>query len=178
MFHPIKHFCTITRHRHIVMAYCFKAGIGWQGLFHDLSKYSPAEFISGAKYYQGDKSPNVEERHIFGYSAAWLHHQGRNKHHFEYWFDYIPDKVGRQPIQMPRKYVVEMFCDRVAACRVYLKENYDNTSPLSYFSNHMESYTMHPETIRELESLLKLLNDSGERETFKYIREVFLRNKE
>ena len=80
-----KHFCTITRHRHQVIRNCYHAGILWQGLRHDLSKYSPTEFIPGAKYYQGNRSPNAEEREVNGYSVAWMHHQGRNKHHFEYW---------------------------------------------------------------------------------------------
>lgn len=48
MAHPIKHFITITKHRHRVMLHCFKAGIPFQGLTHDLSKYSPTEFIPGA----------------------------------------------------------------------------------------------------------------------------------
>ena len=47
--HPIKHFITITRHRHMVIKYCFKMGIGFQGLFHDLSKYTPTEFLAGCK---------------------------------------------------------------------------------------------------------------------------------
>ena len=86
--HPVKHFRTITKHRHKVIAHCFKAGLGFRGLFHDLSKYSPAEFIPGAKYYAGTRSPNITERELYGYSSAWLHHKGRNKHHFEYWTDF------------------------------------------------------------------------------------------
>ncbi|MCQ2386224.1 MAG: DUF5662 family protein, partial [Clostridia bacterium] len=82
--HPFRHFRTITKHRHQVIRHCFKAGIGFQGLFHDLSKYSLTEFIPGAKYYLGTKSPNEKERELFGYSSAWLHHKGRNKHHFEF----------------------------------------------------------------------------------------------
>ena len=81
--HPIKHFITITHHRHKVIAHCFKAGIGFQGLFHDLSKYTFTEFRPGAKYYQGTRSPNEKERELFGYSLARIHHKGRNKHHFE-----------------------------------------------------------------------------------------------
>ncbi|MGN0818427.1 MAG: DUF5662 family protein, partial [Candidatus Coproplasma sp.] len=72
--HVIKHFITITRHRHVVMRHCFKVGLYRQGLTHDLSKYSPSEFWPGAKYYQGNRSPQVRERELFGYSAAWLHH--------------------------------------------------------------------------------------------------------
>ena len=84
MFHPIRHFITITKHRNEVVRLCFKAGIGLQGLFHDLSKYSPTEFIPGAKYYTGKESPNNGERRDTGMSLAWMHHKGRNKHHFEF----------------------------------------------------------------------------------------------
>ena len=121
---PIKHFITITKHRHAVIRHGYKAGIFFQSLFHDLSKYSLSEFISGAKYYKGTKSPNEMEREIFGYSKAWLHHKGRNKHHFEYWFDYNPNTKRNEPVKMPIKYVKEMFCDRVAASKIYQGKNY------------------------------------------------------
>ena len=85
-----QHFKTITTHKMWVMRYCFKIGLYWQGLTHDLSKYSPSEFWQGCKYYQGYRSPNNAEREDKGYSAAWLHHKGRNKHHLEYWLDYSP----------------------------------------------------------------------------------------
>ena len=103
--HPFRHFSTITRHRHRVIAHCFRAGIGWQGLFHDLSKYSPAEFWVGARFYQGARSPNEEERVRYGYSKAWMHHKGRNRHHFEYWTDYNPVTKQMEPVKMPLKYV-------------------------------------------------------------------------
>ena len=83
--HPIEHFRTITRHRHMVLRHCIKAGIPLQGLLHDLSKFTPTEFIPGMLYWQGTRSPNEKERELFGYSEAWMHHKGRNKHHFEYW---------------------------------------------------------------------------------------------
>ena len=86
-----RHFNTITHHKMLVMHYCFKAGLYKQGLLHDLSKYSPAEFLVGVKYYAGTKSPNTVERELKVYSGAWLHHKGRNKHHFEYWIDNKPD---------------------------------------------------------------------------------------
>ena len=74
----------------MVLKHCIKAGIFWRGLLHDLSKYSPSEFLAGVKYFQGNRSPNEMERELFGYSSAWLHHKGRNRHHFEYWNDCIP----------------------------------------------------------------------------------------
>ena len=82
-----RHFCTITKHKFLVMGGCFRVGLIRQGLTHDLSKYSPTEFLTGMRYYQGTRSPNAAEREDKGYSDAWMHHKGRNRHHYEYWTD-------------------------------------------------------------------------------------------
>lgn len=165
------HFITITRHRHEVIRHCAKAGILWQGLCHDLSKYSPAEFISGAKYFSdGKKSPNEKERAQLGYSKAWLHHKGRNRHHFEYWTDYNPVTKKLSPIKMPLKYVIEMFCDRVAASKIYQGKNYTQSHPLEYFLHAKGRRFIDEETSDLLESWLVMLSDKGEEETFRYIK--------
>lgn len=168
--HPIKHFRTITRHRHKVIAHCRRAGIFWQGLRHDLSKYSPTEFFSGAKYYRGDESPNAEERRVHGYSKAWLHHKGRNRHHFEYWTDYSPAAGKVVPIKMPLRYVIEMFCDRVAASKIYKGSAYTDRDALDYFEHGKAHRFIHPETSDFLERLLRMLAEEGEDATFAYIR--------
>lgn len=173
----IGHFKTITKHRHLVIYHCFKAGIGFQGLFHDLSKYGPREFFVGAKYYLGSKSPNEKERELYGYSKAWLHHKGRNRHHFEYWTDYNPKTKVLEPIEMPLSYVVEMFCDRVAASKVYQGENYKQTHPLEYFLKAKKSRFINQNTSDLLESWLTMLAEKGEEETFKYIKEYYKKNK-
>ena len=112
----IKHFITITKHKWLVLILCIKAGIPWRGIVHDLSKYSPTEFIESVKYYQGDHSPITECKKENGYSKAWLHHKGRNKHHYEYWYDReAPDQTPMIPYQ----YTVEMICDGLAAGIVY-----------------------------------------------------------
>lgn len=174
MAHPIKHFLTITHHRHKVIANCFRAGIPIRGLLHDLSKYSPTEFIPGAKYFQGHRSPNEGEREAYGYSKAWMHHKGRNKHHFEYWTDY--DKITKRMkgVKMPRKYLIEMFCDRVAASKIYNKENYTDSKPLEYFLQAKDNRisVINEETSKEIGYLLKMLSEKGEKETFRYIRKV------
>ena len=172
MAHPIKHFRTITRHRHCVIKHCFRAGIGAQGLLHDLSKYSPAEFVSGAKYYLGTRSPNEKERELFGYSLAWLHHKGRNKHHFEYWVDLDPAEKKYVPVPMPLNYVTEMFCDRVAASKIYQGEKYTDAHPLDYFKKGKAGDKMHRDTAAKLEELLTMLRDKGEEETFRYIKNM------
>lgn len=170
--HPIRHFTTITRHRHRVIIHCFKAGIGWQGLFHDLSKYSPAEFWAGARYYQGNRSPNEEERRLFGHSLAWMHHKGRNRHHFEYWTDYNPVEKRMMPVKMPLKYVAEMFCDRLAASKIYQGEQYVDSHPLDYFRRGKSYRVIHPETSDLIESWLVLLAEEGEDAVFARIRQM------
>ena len=170
MGHPIKHFMTITKHRHRVIAHCAKAGILWQGLRHDLSKYTPTEFIQGAKYYQGTRSPNEQEREEYGFSLAWMHHKGRNRHHFEYWNDYNPQTRCIENVEMPLRFVIEMFCDRVAASKIYNGEKYTDADSYTYFLRIKGKHRMHPNTEELLEKLLIMLKDEGEEKTFKYIR--------
>ena len=165
------HFCTITHHKVLVLRHCFRVGLYWQGLVHDLSKYSPTEFKVGVQYYQGDRSPNTAERAELGYSTAWLHHKGRNRHHYEYWTDVTKDRsLGIVGIKMPVRYVAEMFADRVAACKTYEKDRYTTMSPWRYYKKTKDYITIHPETRRLLERLLKMLAVRGEDEVYRYLR--------
>lgn len=174
---PWQHWKTITRHKCLVMEGCFRVGLYWQGLTHDLSKYSPTEFWIGAKYYQGTRSPNAAERQEKGYSTAWMHHKGRNKHHYEYWTDMSPETGRYESCPMPRKYLVEMVMDRRAACMTYQGKAYTQASPWEYYARSRERHIMHPELQRQLEFLLGMLRDQGEDATFRYIRENVLKNK-
>lgn len=172
-----KHFKTITYHRFLVMKNCFRVGLIWQGLTHDLSKYSPTEFRVGAKYYQGTRSPNAAEREDIGYSTAWMHHKGRNRHHYEYWTDLNLKTRRYEPVEMPRRYLAEMVMDRIAASKVYKGKDYNDGSALEYLSVSKEGAGLHPETLRQLEFLLTMLKDQGEDVTFRFIREVVLTGK-
>lgn len=167
-----KHFKTITYHKYLVCKGCFKVGLYRQGLLHDMSKYSPSEFLVGARYFQGDRSPNNAEREAIGYSSAWLHHKGRNKHHYEYWCDYSSRVSGGiLPVPMPDRYIAEMFMDRVAASKVYKKEAYTDRSPLEYYQMGKDPAPMHEYTREVLEKLLNMLAEKGEKETCQYIRD-------
>lgn len=171
----LSHLRTINRHKLLVMKHCFRVGLYRQGLLHDLSKYSPVEFSAGAKYYQGDRSPNEIERKERGYSAAWLHHKGRNKHHLEYWIDYDPAAGHRMAgMEMPVHYVAEMFCDRVAASKTYRGKAYRDGDPLDYYLASRDHYLIHPGTRALLERLLGMLAEEGEDRTFAYIRREIL----
>lgn len=173
-----KHFKTITHHKLMVMKGCFFVGLYWQGLVHDLSKYMPDEFTVGAKYYQGTQSPNNAERREKGFSSAWLHHKGRNKHHYEYWMDYSArDGRGIVPARMPDRYVIEMFIDRVAASKNYNRSNYTDDMPLKYYLSGDAGRYMHADTKKKLEFLLNMLADQGEEKTMRYIRARYRRGR-
>ena len=145
------HLRTVLHHKRLVAEGCFQVGLYWQGLTHDLSKFSPTEFLNGVRFYQnGVQSPNNGERVKKGYSEAWMHHKGRNRHHYEYWTDYSIEAVraGRdpvQPVRMPRRYVAEMLMDRIAASKTYM------------------------------ERMLKILAKKGEKECFRFVRDYYLK---
>ena len=170
-----KHYKTVTTHRWIVMKGCFAMGLFWQGLTHDLSKYSPTEFRNGVRHYQGTRSPNARERELKGYSEAWMHHKGRNRHHYEYWTDMSRETGRYESVPMPRRYLAEMVADRVAACKVYEGEKYTSGSALAYLERSREKNLMNPKTRQELAYLLTMLRDEGEKQTFRYIRTQVLK---
>ena len=171
------HFKTITHHKLLVMDGCFRVGLIRQGLAHDLSKYSPTEFLVGAKYYQGTRSPNAAEREDKGYSEAWMHHKGRNRHHYEYWTDMNRETRVYESVPMPRKYLVEMVMDRIAACKTYQGKYYTDASALTYFDKSAEKKLMHEQTRQELGYILAMLRDKGQKETFRYLRQSVLKGK-
>ena len=131
----VKHFIVITKHRWVVFKLCCKVGEPWRGLVHDLSKYSPTEFWEGVKYFNGKHSPITDAKKDKGYSQAWLHHKGRNKHHTDYWVDLsAPDKT---PI-IPYQYVAEMLCDKLAAGMVYKGKDWTKEYELDYWLNERD----------------------------------------
>lgn len=131
----VGHFMVITRHKWVVFKLCCRVGQPWRGLVHDLSKYSPTEFWEGVKYFNGKHSPITDAKKDKGYSQAWLHHKGRNKHHTDYWVDLsAPDKT---PI-IPYQYVAEMLCDKLAAGMVYKGKDWTKEYELDYWLNERD----------------------------------------
>ena len=168
------HFKTISTHKMYVAKGCFRLGLYWQGIIHDLSKFSPTEFFTGVKYFDGHRSPNAVQRaSTGGYSMAWLHHKGRNKHHFEYWIDYsnLPGRLvyGNR---MPLRYVAEMVCDRRAACITYNKENYTPAAAWNHYLRSKDHLIMDEDTRIVLENCLCIMKDEGEEACFAFIRKL------
>ena len=170
------HLKTVTKHRRMVRKLCFKCGLYWQGLTHDLSKYSPTEFWNGVKFYTGTKSPHVGEREKYGYSKAWIHHKGVNKHHAEYWQD-IRSNGHTEPIPMPTKYFAEMLCDRVAASIIYLGDKFTKQSALDYYHTHYDENQFHPKTRKQLEYWLVYIAFGGIDNAFNYLKETLKEGK-
>ena len=171
------HLATITKHRHKVIAHCAKAGILLQGLRHDLSKYSPTEFWQGVRFFDGTHSPTEDERRTLGFSLAWMHHKGRNRHHWEYWTDYSMAEKRYVPMPMPRRYLAEMLCDRIAASKIYKGKAYTDAAPLEYLLGGKMRDSMHPQTRELLERFLTQLRDEGEDAMFASLRR-WVREKE
>lgn len=153
-----RHFKTITKHKILVFKFCCKCGIIWQGIVHDLSKYSPTEFLEGAKYFHGDKSPIVYCKKKEGYSKAWLHHVGHNKHHHEYWYDY--DTTDQTPI-MPYKCIVEMICDNIASGMTYQGKNWTNQTQFDFFNKRQDKYKLNDQVKAMLHEIFSQVKDQG-----------------
>ena len=165
------HLKTITHHRFLVSTMCFRCGMIKQGLLHDLSKYSFIEFWPSVRNFQGDRSPITYEKEQNGYSECWLHHKGRNKHHWEYWID--RKGYGLSVIPMPLNYVLESVIDKIAASKVYKKDSYTIEYPYEFFSKSYEIKVMNSESARQMLYLLDFLRKKGEKETVKYIRSIY-----
>ena len=171
IFRFIGHLNTITKHKILVQSMCFKCGMIKQGILHDLSKYSPSEFWPSVKYFQGNRSPISYEKEIKGYSECWLHHKGRNKHHWEYWID--RRNMSLYTNEMPLNYVLESVLDRIAASKVYNKNDYSNESTYLFYIGSKEYHVMNKNNVYQIETLLKYLKDNGEKDTLKYIANIY-----
>ena len=161
----------------LVMKFCFELGLYRQGLLHDLSKYSPEEFLEGCRYWMGNESPNNEARRQTGRSLAWMHHKGRNKHHFDYWTDYgIDCDTKIKGVDMPKEYIAELICDRIAASMVYNKEKYTDSSPYEYYiKGENQLWFVTENTKNDIRFLLRMLAKKGRPKTFRYIKNVYLK---
>ena len=165
-----KHLKIIRTHRKYVRKACFKMSLFWQGLTHDLSKYSIME-LKICKYYTGKKSPHQVAREQLGYSPSWIHHYHTNKHHFQYWWD--EDEEGKIiPMKMPYKYIMESFCDMLGASKAYNPDKWAPEMLLNYWENKCKRKRIqHEDSEAFLDYLIMQLVVMGEEEFFKWYKE-------
>ena len=178
----LAHFNKICVHKFWVAYYCFKAGLYWQCITHDLSKFSWIEFWESVKYYQGTSSPINACKADKGYSLAWQHHKGRNPHHYEHWTDNYDS--GTTCIEMPYKYVAEMICDYLGAARAYLGHKFTYQGEYMWWKNKMLVAKMHQNTkdyVTVVFDVLAKLEDIGADPTEKFrflLKETYKEYKE
>ncbi len=172
----IKHLKTILKHKFWVFYYCCKAGIPFQGFIHDFSKFSPIEFFESVKYYTGTHSPIDECKKVNGVSYAWLHHKGRNKHHYEYWQDNF-DKGGN-PIKMPYKYLIEEICDFLGAGRAYNGKSFSYEKEYTWWINKIKNpIAMHPQDKDFINTILFELQKNSIDFNPKWLKEIYIKIK-
>jgi hypothetical protein len=172
----LKHLKTVCKHKKEVFKECRACGIGWQGFIHDLSKFSWVEFASSARHFQGTRSPIEAEKESIGYSKAWLHHKGHNKHHWEYWTDFADDGTIIAN-KIPMKYVIEMICDWIGAGKVYSSDKWTQNEPLRYYFKVRQGRYFNPETEATILQCLHCISDNGLDEFHKLARTLLKENK-
>ena len=162
-----KHLKIIRTHRKYVRKACFKMGLFWQGLTHDLSKYSPTE-MSICKYYSGTRSPHQNAREVLGYSPSWIHHYHTNKHHHMFWWDENEDgKII--PMKMPYKYVIESLCDMLGASKAYNPKNWRPEMLQKYWVMHCKDKRIqHPASEEFIDKMIMNLVTCGEEAFFEW----------
>ena len=170
-FKFFRHLALVTKHRHQVFKNCVRCGLFWRGLVHDLSKFSPAEFFESVKYFNGKASPLSGARIAKGYTTAWLHHKGRNKHHTEYWYD---PECKVLPI-MPYKYAVECVCDKIAATKCYKKKDYKPEDVLNHWKNVGSLFPVNEKINKFLTTVFTDLVNCGEKHILnkKYMKKTY-----
>lgn len=171
------HLKTVTKHKYWVWYYMNKCGRkwGWRGLWHDMSKFSPIEFWESVKYYSGTRSPIDACKEEKGVSMAWMHHKGRNPHHYEYWMDNFDQ--GGEPKEMPWRYKVEMLCDYLAAGRAYMGKKFSYQAEYEWWKKKLElPRSQHENDKKFVTQVLAQLAYEEEMGGFKHATEIFKYN--
>ena len=137
-----------------------------------MSKFSFVEFWESAKYYQGFKSPIDACKKENGYSMAWFHHRGRNKHHWEYWVDDF--EKGYIPKKMPYKYMLEMICDYLGAGRAYLGKKFTMNDEYNWWLSKRDKVKMHQDTFLAVDQIMTDMFQNGIENTLtkEYLEEL------
>ncbi len=155
----------IIRHKWFVLVSCWGKGLRWQGIIHDISKFRLDEFIPYAKFFYEKDGSKRQIRDKTGYykpyntgneefDFAWLLHQKRNKHHWQWWI--LPlDDGGNKIIMMKRKYIEEMMCDWQGAS---MAQGHGKDTKKWYMKNK-NNMILSPVTRTRIELIYKLFDN-------------------
>jgi len=144
---------SLLRHKWFVFLECCRYGIIWQGITHDWSKFLPSEFIPYANF---DFNKERDETGYYkptdtgdrAFDFAWLLHQKRNKHHWQWWA--LPEDCGViKVLDIPLKYRKEMICDWRGAGRAY-----GTPDTQKWYEKNKNKMSLHPDTRKWIEEEL------------------------
>jgi hypothetical protein len=146
----IKYLWYLIRHKWFVMIECFKEGLVWQGIVHDLDKFRWDSFKCYSDFMGSDRFTTSVPESLYARTGSremnkvWLRHRKINKHHWQYYC------YGRkEPRQMPYRYVVEMVCDWKGAMKAH------GVSDLkAWYLYSRDSMVLHEHTRRLLNKLI------------------------
>jgi len=155
----------VIRHKWFVMLACWSEGLYWQGITHDLSKFSPSEWFAYAEYFYGNLIPRSElagdfrytyiktkEWHQDRFDLAWLSHQHQNNHHWQNWI-LREDDGETKALPMSPKARLEMVCDWRGAGRAQGHGN-QWSQTLGWYSTNQHRIILHPDTREWVERFL------------------------
>jgi hypothetical protein len=144
-----KYLNYVLRHKWFVFIECCKFGKIWRGIWHDMSKFRPDEFIPYARYFYGTwpewehskfncpgypyelTKQGIEK----AFDLAWLKHQHRNPHHWQHWL-LQEDDGDLKTINIPDKYIAEMIADWCGAGKAITGNNDPNECRKWYLANY------------------------------------------
>jgi len=148
----------VLRHKWYVAKFCFRYRLFWRGIMHDMSKFRPSEFIPYAKYFytkEGKISHNATPEEQENFDTAWLLHQKRNDHHWQYWI--CPQDDGGYKAIQPKDpcTIIEMVCDWQGASMA--QSGKDNVE--KWYEKNEEKIILHEEAKDFLELILLFITD-------------------
>ncbi|MGL5381039.1 DUF5662 family protein [Clostridium sp.] len=173
----IDYFKYVVNHKKNVFKVCINNDDFIHGITHDLSKFLPSEFIPYAKWFYGeygvkfkDKAKELEdaiwccddkvkleecENELRKYhkckrefEVAWCNHYRRNKHHWNYYYNYIRNRCK----DMDDKYIKQMVYDWMAMGMVF------GDTAQSYYLNNYNKIELSEKSRYKLEKYLELHN--------------------
>jgi hypothetical protein len=154
------HIYYLMRHKYFVFVECFKMGLFWQGITHDLSKLSPTELGPYSRMFYTDKKPIRDKTGYYKpydtgneeFELAWLNHTRKNKHHWQFWV--LPhdrnDEGCEKIFDMPEKYALEMIADWMGAA----KAQRNNHTALEWYNVHKHKLGLSTKTREFIEKKL------------------------
>lgn len=153
-----KYLWYVIKHKYFVAIECFKVGLIWRGIKHDIDKLFPDEFFPYAFHFYKDKRPERDKTGYYKpvdtgnykFEEAWLKHCRRNTHHWQYYALATENNIIKY-YEMPYKDCLEMICDWKGAGKAQ-KSIYDVKQ---WYEINGRKILLHPNSKKIIELLLR-----------------------